>query len=178
MNSQRTLPITTQDKVHRCSLGFTAVAILGNRIPCTSRRNPHTTRHAGPHRAVHDYGAHGHHQAYPCLFIQRPRKLTKPCASKQHHLLQHRRRISGCTDQIVLEALIEMRQVNRVIEQVAEQMFDRARNSLPRKRDSEESWAGVDALLADHDESECLRPKGYQFDRRLPRGFHACIIRG
>ena len=40
--SQWPLPDTTQDSVHGCWLGFAAVAITGNRIPCAYKAQPRT----------------------------------------------------------------------------------------------------------------------------------------
>jgi len=51
-------PPTAQNSVPGCWLNFARVTISNHQTLCASRRTPHTTRHAGPHRAVHrDYRA-------------------------------------------------------------------------------------------------------------------------
>ncbi|MFN0302600.1 MAG: hypothetical protein ACKVQU_19875 [Burkholderiales bacterium] len=58
-------------------------------------------------------------------------RMLKWCVqAEQRFLLRSRSQIAS-TDQIVLEALVEMRQVDLVIEQVVQRMVDRAGQRLP-----------------------------------------------
>jgi len=58
-----------------------------------------------------------------------------PRIGKEDQLEQHHRRISRCTGRVVAEALVQAGQIQFVIEQVVERVFEGAGKQLPGKID-------------------------------------------
>ncbi len=82
-----------------------------------------------------------------------PRLLTMPWLypkGEQHDFEQHGRRVGGGAGQVVLVAAIEARQVEFVVDQMVECVFEAAGQQLPFKIDGEKARAGVDGFVAGH----------------------------
>jgi hypothetical protein len=69
---------------------------------------------------------------------------------KQHDLQQHGRRVGRRPGVIVPEPRIERRQIQRVIEQVVQRVFECPGQELPRQVNGQELGIGVDILLTGH----------------------------
>ena len=68
----------------------------------------------------------------------------------EHHLEQHRRRVGGRARLVVPKPRVEVREIDRVVEQVIHRVLERAGEQLPRQVDGQESRIRVDVLVAGH----------------------------
>jgi hypothetical protein len=68
---------------------------------------------------------------------------------KQHHL-EHGGRISCRASYIVAESRIEVSQVDLVVKQVVQSVFDGARGELSLQVNCKKAWAGIDVFVTCH----------------------------
>jgi hypothetical protein len=73
-----------------------------------------------------------------------------PRIGEKHDLEQHGRRVGGGTGEVVLVAGVEPAQVQFVIDQVVQRVFEGAGKQLPLQIDGKEARAGVDGFVAGH----------------------------
>ena len=69
---------------------------------------------------------------------------------EQHDPQQHRGRIRRGPGRVVPEAGVEMRQVDRVVEQMVERVLEGAGQELPRQVDGQEARVRIDVFVAGH----------------------------
>jgi hypothetical protein len=69
-----------------------------------------------------------------------------PAVGEEDDLEQHGRRVGGCAGEVVLVAGVEAGQVELVIDQVVQGVFEGAGQQLPFEIDGKEARAGVDCL--------------------------------
>ena len=73
-----------------------------------------------------------------------------PRIGEEHHLEQHPRRVGTGAGAVVLVAGIEAGEIQFVIDEVVQGMFEGARLQLPFEIDGKKARAGVDGLVAGH----------------------------
>jgi hypothetical protein len=73
-----------------------------------------------------------------------------PAVGEEDDLEQHGRRVGGCAGEVVLVAGVEAGQVELVIDEVVQRVFEGAGQQLPFEIDGNEARAGVDVLVAGH----------------------------
>jgi hypothetical protein len=69
---------------------------------------------------------------------------------EEHDLEQHGRRVGGGAGEVVLVAGVEAGQIELVIDEVVQRVFEGAGMQLPFEIDGNEARAGVDVLVAGH----------------------------
>jgi hypothetical protein len=73
-----------------------------------------------------------------------------PAVGEEHDLEQHGRRVGGCAGEIILVAGVEPGQVELVIDEVVQRVFEGAGQELPFEINGNEARAGVDGFVAGH----------------------------
>ena len=83
---------------------------------------------------------------------------------EEHHLEQHGRRICGRAGRVVLEARVEVGQIDFVIEQVVQRLLERAGQQLARQVDAQELRIRIDHFVAGHGRISTARRNDTTFD--------------
>lgn len=74
-----------------------------------------------------------------------------PAVGEEDDLEQHGRRVGGCTGEIILVAGVEAGQIEPMIDQVVQGVFEGAGMQLPFEIDGNEALAGVYVFVAGHE---------------------------
>ena len=82
--------------------------------------------------------------------FDRPAAHDPARVGEEHHLQEHRGRIRRGSGLVVPESRVEVRQIDLVIEQVIQRVFEGAGQQLPRQVDGQEPGAGIDVLVTGH----------------------------
>ena len=89
---------------------------------------------------------------------------------EQHHLEQQRGRIGRGARRIILKPRVEVRQVDRVLEQMIQRVLERAGQQLPRQVNGQQSGLRIDVLVARHADTSTRRTLGCRFPAANTRG--------
>jgi hypothetical protein len=73
-----------------------------------------------------------------------------PAVGEEHDLEQHGRRVGGCTGEIILVAGVEPGQIELMVDEVVQRVFEGAGQELPFEINGNEARAGVDCLVPGH----------------------------